>query len=102
MAKVVPIDPIAEPPGPDEARFDSDCDRALARARESRQPHGRAALPEKALAVRPRDGTLVPGGVGGPALHAQPSGKRESAAGTASETPIRYRPFGPPAWKKPR
>jgi hypothetical protein len=60
MSKIVPINPIAEPPTADEQRFDTDCDGALSRARESRQPDRRSTLREKALAVPARDRATVP------------------------------------------
>ena len=60
MAKIVTIDPIGETPGPDEQRFDTDCDRALARSREAREPDRRAALTEQPLAVGAGDLAAVP------------------------------------------
>jgi hypothetical protein len=60
MSKIITVDPIAESPSADEQRFDSDCDCALARARQSSQPNGRPTLREKALSVLPADCATVP------------------------------------------
>ena len=60
MPKIVAIDPIAEPPDTEQARFDTDCDRALARAREASEPNRRTGLSKEPLAVRASDRSTVP------------------------------------------
>ena len=54
VAQVVPVEPVSAAPRVDQPRLDRDRDRRLARARQPREPHGRALLAQRLASVAAR------------------------------------------------
>ena len=63
MADVVAVEDVSEPALLHERVLQSECDRALAGAREAGEPQGCAFLLEQRFPLGPADVALVPGDV---------------------------------------